>query len=61
MAAFTRRMRRTASSMRDIGTSFFSARSFRLAKNSRYFSGTIAMSMPALIDCLIWLRKSPGS
>ena len=56
MAAFTRRMRRTASSMRERGTSPAVARAFSSAMNWRYRFGTMNMSMPAFTDCLIWAR-----
>ena len=50
MANFTRRMRVTASSMRAIGTTPSSTSCFRLAMYSLYLLGTMAMSMPALIE-----------
>jgi hypothetical protein len=48
-------MRVTASSIRDIGTSPACTRALRVVKNSRYFPGTMTMSIPALIDCLMSL------
>ena len=49
-AAFTRRMRRTASSMRAIGTRPSFTRAISVRVNSGYLSGTITMSIPALIE-----------
>ncbi len=50
IANLTRRMRTTASSMRDIGTAPSLTLATSRSKNSRYLCGTITMSMPALTE-----------
>ena len=61
MRILTRRIRVTASSMRDMGTSPFLTRSTVLSRNPRQSSATMNTSMPALMARAQRMVEQPGT